>query len=223
MRAVVPVVVAFVLAGCGGNDEGDEAAATTAATAPSAAAGNGCRNVEQPKPRQGGTLKAPAALLNVDRTYRLTFHTSCGEFTVGLTPKTAPKTAASFVALARADFFDGTFFHRIVPGFVIQGGDPTGTGMGGPGYSTVDTPAAGTTYTRGVVAMAKTAAEPPGTAGSQFFIVTGADIGLPPDYAVIGKVVKGLDVVTRIGALGNPNTEFPTEPVVIDDVVVHAS
>jgi cyclophilin family peptidyl-prolyl cis-trans isomerase len=107
-----------------------------------------------------------------------------------------------------------------VPGFVTQGGDPTGTGAGGPGYTTVDTPARSTTYTRGVVAMAKTGAEAAGTAGSQFFVVTGDDIGLPPDYAVIGEVTQGLDTVALIGTLGDPNTELPTRPVVIDDVAI---
>ena len=82
--------------------------------------------------------------------------------------------------LARKGFFDGTIFHRIVPGFVIQGGDPTGKGTGGPGYKTVEPPPAGTLYTHGIVAMAKAANEPPGTAGSQFFIVTGKNVGLPP-------------------------------------------
>jgi peptidyl-prolyl cis-trans isomerase B (cyclophilin B) len=206
------------LAGCGG-DDGDEAATATAPPPPPAES-SGCRDVEQPEPRPAGTLKTPTAVLNVEKTHLLTFKTSCGEFTVRLDPKRSPKASASFLALAERDFFDGTYFHRIVPGFVIQGGDPTGTGTGGPGYTTVDTPAAGTTYTRGVVAMAKTAAEAPGTAGSQFFVVTGADIGLPPDYAVVGQVVEGEDVVARIGALGDPNTELPTQPVVVDDVAV---
>ena len=107
-----------------------------------------------------------------------------------------------------------------MPGFVIQGGDPTQSGSGGPGYSTRDAPAAGAAYTKGVMAMAKTATEAAGTAGSQFFIVTGADAGLPPEYAVVGKVTSGLDVVERIGKLGDPATEQPTQPVVIDSVTV---
>ena len=106
-----------------------------------------------------------------------------------------------------------------MPGFVIQGGDPTQTGTGGPGYKTVDTPAAGTRYTKGVVAMAKTGAEAPGTSGSQFFIVTPADSGLTPDYAIVGTVVDGLDVVERIGELGDANQQ-PTQNVVISKVTV---
>jgi cyclophilin family peptidyl-prolyl cis-trans isomerase len=123
------------------------------------------------------------------------------------------------VSLANAGFFDGTFFHRIVPGFVIQGGDPTGTGQGGPGYKTVDKPPKNAKYTLGVVAMAKTGTEKPGTAGSQFFVVTGNDAGLPADYAVLGKVVSGMDVVKRIGQLGD-SSEQPTFTVVIKKATV---
>jgi peptidyl-prolyl cis-trans isomerase B (cyclophilin B) len=106
---------------------------------------------------------------------------------------------------------------------VIQGGDPTGTGTGGPGYSTVDRPRPGTTYELGVVAMAKTATDPAGTAGSQFFVVTADDAGLPPDYAVVGRVVDGLDAVRRIEALGNAQTQRPSQPVVVDKVTVETS
>jgi cyclophilin family peptidyl-prolyl cis-trans isomerase len=111
------------------------------------------------------------------------------------------------VSLVRRHFFVGTIFHRIIPGFVIQGGDPTGTGTDGPGYETVDKPPASTKYTEGVVAMAKTQTEAAGTAGSQFFIVVGPDAAsLTPDYALLGKVTKGLDVAKRIGNFGDPNT-----------------
>jgi len=142
--------------------------------------------------------------------------TNCGSFRIRLDVRHSPRTTASFVYLARTHFFDRTIFHRIVPGFVIQGGDPTAMGSGGPGYSMVDTPKPTTRYTEGVVAMAKTGTEAPGTSGSQFFIVTGADIGLEPDYAVIGKVTEGLPVVQKIGKLGDPATEKPTEVVVIE-------
>ena len=190
---IVLSALALLAAGCGGNagDDGNgsgEAAATT----------------EERKP------------LDPAQTHSVTFETNKGSFTVELDVETSPKTTASFYELAQKGFFDGTIFHRIVPGFVIQGGDPTGTGTGGPGYQTVDPPPANAAYTKGVVAMAKAQDEAPGTAGSQFFVVTGADIGLPPDYAILGNVTHGLGVVERIGRLGDPSTEQPTERVVIE-------
>jgi peptidyl-prolyl cis-trans isomerase B (cyclophilin B) len=152
--------------------------------------------------------------------------TSCGDITIRLDQRTSPKTAASFAALARSGFFDGTVFHRIVPGFVIQGGDPTGTGTGGPGYSTRDVPPQDTAYTKGTVAMAKSAAEAPGTAGSQFYIVTAPDAGLPPDYALLGEVVRGQRQVDAIGELGDPASGelgTPLQPVVIERATLRVS
>jgi len=112
-------------------------------------------------------------------------------------------------------------FHRIIPNFVIQGGDPTGTGNEGPGYETVEPPPASTKYTEGVVAMAKTESEASGTAGSQFFIVIGSDAAtLPPDYALLGKVTEGLDVAKRIGNFGDPNTGAITRLVEIEKATV---
>ena len=146
--------------------------------------------------------------------------TSEGSFTIQLDAKGSPSTVGSFEQLARKGFFDGTVFHRIVPGFVIQGGDPTGSGSGGPGYTTTDAPPSDTHYMHGVVAMAKTASDPAGTAGSQFFVVTGTDAGLPPDYAVLGHVVTGLAVVDRIGRLGDPATEKPTKRVVVRHIAI---
>ena len=182
-----------------------------------------------PRRRGAGTRASPAArpqptdALDADKDWTLTFATSCGSFIVTLDLDAAPETSASLVALAEDGFYDDTIFHRIVPGFVIQGGDPTQSGGGGPGYSTVDAPPADAAYVKGVVAMAKTAAEPAGTSGSQFFVVTGADIGLPPDYAVVGEVTDGLDVVELIGTLGDPATEQPTQPVVVESVTAASS
>jgi peptidyl-prolyl cis-trans isomerase B (cyclophilin B) len=148
-----------------------------------------------------------------------TVRTSRGQFAIELDAGASPRAVESFAELARKGFFDGTVFHRIVPGFVIQGGDPTGTGTGGPGYTTVDTPADDTRYPLGTVAMAKTATDPPGTAGSQFFVVTADDAGLPPEYAVIGRVVDALDVVEQIGELGDAS-QRPTETVTIESLTV---
>ena len=189
--AIVVSALALLAAGCGGGDDaggGGEAAVTT----------------EEREP------------LDPAQTHSVTLRTNKGSFTVELDVETSPKTTASFYELARKGFFDGTIFHRIVPGFVIQGGDPTGTGTGGPGYKTVDPPPQETSYTKGVVAMAKAQDEAPGTAGSQFFVVTAANAGLPPEYAILGKVTDGLGVVERIGRLGDPSTEQPTEQVVIE-------
>jgi peptidyl-prolyl cis-trans isomerase B (cyclophilin B) len=155
------------------------------------------------------------ALLDATRPHTVGVITNLGSFAFRLDVKDSPCVASSFASLVRKGFFDGTIFHRIVPGFVIQGGDPTGTGTGGPGYTVRDAPPAGARYTKGVVAMAKTASEPRGSAGSQFFVVTAPDAGLPHDYALLGKVSKGLKVVERIGRLGNPATEKPTRRVVV--------
>jgi peptidyl-prolyl cis-trans isomerase B (cyclophilin B) len=183
----------------------------------------GCTDVSAPSPKQEPGRKAPTSLLDPGKTYDVLVETNCGEFTITLDQKTSPKTPASFVSLVEDGYFDDTVFHRIVPGFVIQGGDPTGTGTGGPGYTTVEPPPAGTAYLKYVVAMAKTSAEPPGAAGSQFFVVTGADAQLPPEYALLGKVTAGQAVVDRIGKLGDPATQKPTRPVVIQKMSVTTS
>jgi len=196
-------------------------AVPTGATAAPTAAAAGCAKVAPPKLGERHESK-PTGKLPAGTTYRVTFDTNCGSFTVTLDQKQSPNTVASFVSLVRKGFFDRTIFHRIVPGFVIQGGDPTGTGTSGPGYATVDTPPKGAAYTHGVVAMAKTASDPPGTAGSQFFVVTAANANLPADYAIIGKVTKGLAVVDLIGKLGNAS-ELPTRLVEIEKATVSGS
>ena len=219
------LALGLLLAGCGGGGGDEEASApetTVAATEVTVGEETGCRRVEAPPAQPEGTGSAPAQILDASKTYRLVVDTTCGSFTIELDLESAPQTTASLVALARAGFFDGTTFHRVVPGFVIQGGDPTGTGTGGPGYQTVDAPAPEQTYTRGVVAMAKTAAEAPGTSGSQFFVVTGDDIGLPPEYAVVGRVVEGMENVLLIDALGAGDGP-PSQPVVIEKVRVEES
>jgi cyclophilin family peptidyl-prolyl cis-trans isomerase len=178
--------------------------------------------VQAPPAKPDGGQKPPKQKLDAGKHYSLVVQTNCGSFTIALDQKLAPRTGASLVSLARKGFFDRTIFHRIVPGFVIQGGDPTGTGTGGPGYKTVDRPPANARYVKGVVAMAKTQAEGPGTSGSQFFVVTGADVGLPPEYAIVGRVTKGIAVVDRIGQLGDA-AEQPTQTVEIERVRVTVS
>ncbi len=131
-------------------------------------------------------------LLDPKKPHNVDVLTNLGEFAFRLDVQDSPCTTSSFAALVRKHFFDGTIFYRIVPGFVIQGGDP-----------------------EGVVAMAKSSTEPRGAAGSQFFIVTGPDAGLPPDYAILGVVTTGLNVVERIARLGNRVTERPTRRVAV--------
>jgi peptidyl-prolyl cis-trans isomerase B (cyclophilin B) len=207
---VLLATLLLALAGCGGGD--DE---SSDATSPEAMA---CEDADTPNARDPGALEAPTEPLPADTTYSLTFVTNCGNFTVELDTELAPNTSASLVALAEDGYFDDTIFHRVVPGFVIQGGDPTQTGAGGPGYSTVDVPPSDASYTQGVVAMAKTDVEPPGTAGSQFFVVSGPDAAtLPPDYAIVGEVTEGMDAVERIDAVGASQT------VVVESVAVTTS
>ena len=223
--AVLTLLVAVSPAACGGDDGEDASTAERteqqAAEQPAEETG-GCQEVEQPAPRDGGGQKKPKPL-GPEEAYDVELATSCGTFTIRLDQKASPQAAASFVSLARNGFFDDTIFHRIVPGFVIQGGDPTVTGGGGPGYSTRDPVPKGTTYGQGTVAMAKAGNEPAGTGGSQFFVVTGDGSGLTPDYALLGVVTEGMDVVMAIGEQGDPASGpagTPLQSVVIEKATV---
>src|SRR5262249_33925887 len=142
--------------------------------------------------------------------------TNCGAIDIRLATGRAPKTSASFASLVKRGFYDGLTFHRVVKGFVDQGGDPLGTGLGGPGYTVVEPPPSDTAYTNGVVAMATTEADPRGASGSQFFIVTADDAQLPPDYAVVGGVVRGMDAAQRIATVPVDAQDKPKSPVVIE-------
>jgi peptidyl-prolyl cis-trans isomerase B (cyclophilin B) len=176
----------------------------------------GCAEVSAPQAKHV-QLSRPQEMLGGPAT--ATVETSCGSFEIALDSARAPKTTSSFAYLARHGVYDDTAFHRIVPGFVIQGGDPTGSGSGGPGYFVDEAPPQDLSYTRGIVAMAKTSAEPPGRSGSQFFVVTEADAGLVPDYALLGRVTRGFNVVLRIEQLGTP-TGKPKAPVVIKRITI---
>jgi len=163
--------------------------------------------------------KGPDQVLEQGEAATAVVKTSEGTFEIALDTERAPKTTNSFASLAEEGFYDGLDFHRIAPGFVIQGGDPKGDGTGGPGYSVDEKPPPNLSYTRGVVAMAKSSAYPPGRSGSQFFVVTAPDAGLPPEYALLGKVRKGYDTVEKIDALGTPQ-ETPKRPVLIEEVTI---
>ena len=162
----------------------------------------------------------PPMCIDTKKTYTATVTTSKGEFTIELLDDEAPKTVNSFVVLSRYKFYEGVPFHRIIPGFVVQGGDPTTTGSGGPGYEFEDElPDAGA-YEVGSLAMANSGAD---TNGSQFFIVTGDQgVALPPNYSLFGKVTEGMDVVMEIEAVGS-ESGTPTEEVKIESIEIAES
>jgi cyclophilin family peptidyl-prolyl cis-trans isomerase len=224
---LLALLAAFTAVGCG---DDTEKAATTAEvpaedTPDSSTEEAGCEKVQAPEAKKVGTIKKPTLKLDAKKTYVAKVLTSCGEFEMTLDAKRAPKTGGSFVTLANDGFFDNTTFHRVARGFVVQGGDPAGDGTGGPGFSVVEAPPSDLQYTRGVVAMAKTGQEAAGTSGSQFFVVTGEDTGLPPDYALLGEVTKGLEIVDKIAAVETvpPDDGEPTSPIVIRQVTIDES
>ena len=195
--AVLAAVIVVVLVGRGGDDDGAETATPET------------KDVQLTKPD-------PGSVVSQGEKASVKMETTEGDFTIELDTENWPMTANSFAYLVEEGFYDGLGFHRIVPDFVIQGGDPTGSGSGGPGYSVVETPPRNTTYPIGTVAMAKTGAEAPGTSGSQFFVVTGSQgATLTPDYSIAGTVTEGMDIVDVIGNLGSAD-QTPTKEVVIE-------
>ena len=218
-RLAIVFLCAMALAACGGDDSpADESEAT-----PPPATAAACEAADAPEPKGEGDLANPKARLDRSKTYVATVSTNCGDFEITLDARQAPRTGGSFKSLADKGFYDGTTFHRIVAGFVIQGGDPKGDGTGGPGYSVVEAPPPDLSYGKGVVAMAKTGTEADGTSGSQFFVVTAEDAQLPPQYALLGEITSGQEVVDKIGVVEtDPATEGPIEPVVIASVKVTA-
>jgi peptidyl-prolyl cis-trans isomerase B (cyclophilin B) len=230
LALVLAVMLTLVgAAGCGADKEGKGLTAAKGRTATARTGGATataarpkappvtCKRVSAPRARGNERLPAPTTRLDAGATWLVKMTTSCGPLTITLDVKRAPKTASSFASLARLAFYDGLTFNRVVRGDLTQGGDPRGDGTGGPGYQTVEAPPGDLHYTRGVVAMAKQEIEDPGTAGSQFFIVTGPDAQLNPDYALVGRVTSGMDTADRIAVLPtDPNTDRPLQPVVID-------
>ena len=212
------LVCALLLAACGGDSE-EKASSPTETPAP--AAETGCEKVPAAKPKDVKVAK-PTEKLKKGKTYVARVLTNCGEFDITLDPR-SPRTGGSFKTLVDKRFYDGLSFHRIVAGFVIQGGDPEGDGNGGPGYQIVEPPPQDLTYSKGVVAMAKAETDPAGTSESQFFVVTGEDAGLPPDYALLGTVTKGQEVVDKIGVAEVGPDEQPVEPIVIRQIRITES
>ncbi len=205
---VIAGVVAAILISRGGG--GSDSSATAGAA--------GCKQVEAPQPKKV-SYRAPKQTVKKGEKLTAVVETSCGSFEIALDSGRAPKTVNSFAFLAEEGFYDGLSFHRVAPGFVIQGGDPLGDGTGGPGYSVDEKPPANLSYTKGAVAMAKSSAEPPGRSGSQFFVVLAPDAGLPPEYALVGRVSKGFGTVERIGELGTP-AEQPKQTVLIEKISI---
>jgi peptidyl-prolyl cis-trans isomerase B (cyclophilin B) len=202
------VAAVLIARGGGGGDS------TTVASSAS-----GCEKAQAPEPKNV-KLSAPKQTVKKGEELTAVVKTSCGTFEIALDTTRAPKTSNSFVYLAEEGLYDDTTFHRIVPEFVIQGGDPLGNGTGGPGYKVVEAPPANLQYTKGIVAMAKSEGEAPGTSGSQFYVVTGANAELPPEYALLGKVEEGLDVVEKIGKMSKPNTEEPKQTILIESIAI---
>ena len=180
-----------------------------------------CPAADGSSPKRQRFDAPPPMCIDPERTYTAEMVTTKGTMTIALDPLGAPKTVNNFVVLARYHFYDGVGFHRIIPGFMLQGGDPEGSGRGGPGYRFEDELPKPGRYEIGSVAMANAG---PDTNGSQFFIVSGpSGVGLPPQYPLFGKVVAGLDVVAAIDAVGSPGAGTPKERVTIDLVTITES
>jgi cyclophilin family peptidyl-prolyl cis-trans isomerase len=160
--------------------------------------------------------QAPDLTVDLGTKYAVTLHTNHGDVALDLFPAEAPLAVNSFLFLAKEGFYDGGIFHRVIPGFVIQGGDPTGTGRGGPGYSFRDELGTGRRYSRGILAMANAG---PNTNGSQFFICLG-DLKLPNQYTIFGQVASGMEAVDAIAALPTDAQDRPREDAVIRKVTV---
>lgn len=160
----------------------------------------------------------PDLTLDLDKSYTAQLDTNHGLITIALKPERSPVAVNNFVFLARDGYYDGVIFHRVVPGFVIQGGDPTGSGRGGPGYKFRDEIEGSGSYKRGTVAMANAG---PNTNGSQFFICLG-DVGLPHSYTIFGEVTQGMDAVDSIARLPT-KSERPLEDAVVKSVTINDS
>jgi cyclophilin family peptidyl-prolyl cis-trans isomerase len=209
---VLALAMPLALAGCGSGDAPSDDAATTGATAASQSEGREsggstggaveCPPAEGAAERTTSFDSAPPMCLTDGVDYSAVITTDAGPVTVDLLEEKAPETVNNFVFLARNKYYEGITFHRVIPGFMIQGGDPQGTGSGGPGYEFADELPESGEYEIGSMAMANAG---PDTNGSQFFIVTGdSGVSLPPDYSLFGTVTDGMDAVTAIEDDGSP-------------------
>lgn len=182
---LIVTVLALVAVACSGSSDDNSSSKTSTPTTQPGAPSNKTKT----------WTSAPAMKIDANKTYTATIKTDKGDIVVELNAKAAPITTNNFVFLAREGFYDGLVFHRVEPGFVIQGGDPNGDGRGGPGY-TIPDEKSGISHETGVIAMAKT--NQPNSAGSQYYITLGAATFLDANYTAFGKVTKGMDVVQKI-------------------------
>ncbi len=157
----------------------------------------------------------PAMAIDPSKKYTATIETSAGTMEAEFFPQDAPNTVNNWIFLAKEGYYDGIIFHRCIKGFMIQGGDPTGSGSGGPGYKFQDEKVT-RPYTRGTLAMANAG---PNTNGSQFFIMH-ADYGLPPNYTIFGKLTSGEDVVDKIATAPTGAADRPKDHVTIDKITI---
>lgn len=230
MRRITPLVLALALlvTACGDDDAADDGTDPIATETIGTAEYLAFRDqptycdAEAPLPARALSFDAPDDL-GLSGTITAVIATSCGDIRVALGADAAPVSVNSFVFLAEQGYFDGTVSHRVVPGFVIQAGDPTATGRGGPGYRLPDElPDPGFIYARGTLAMANAG---PNTGGSQFFLVL-ADVPLPPSFSVFGTVTEGLEVMDRIAAVptvaraAGQEPSSPTQTVYIESVTI---
>ena len=221
--ALSAACLALVLAACGGSDKPEASTASRHRhrhrSTPTAAS----RPRSRRRTRRARRTTAPTEGLDPAKTYVATVDTNCGKFEITLDAKRAPKTGGSFKYLADQGFYDGLLIHRIVPGFVFQGGDPKGDGTGGPGYTVTEAPPKDLEYSEGVVAMAKGGSDARRRVGLAVLRRHGPRRGskLPPDYALLGKITGGQPIVDKIGAIiTDPRTDFPDAPVVIKSIKV---
>jgi cyclophilin family peptidyl-prolyl cis-trans isomerase len=228
--ATVLLLTGF-LAACGKKNESGSTGATMAAPTQNAAGADvtsGCwkatdRVQSSKQPMQW--KHPPAMIVDPAKHYTATITTNKGSFTVEFYPQDAPQTVNNFVCLAKAGYYENTPFHRIISGFVIQGGDPTGTGTGNPGYQFADEPIK-RNYELGTLAMANSG---PNTNGSQFFVVVGPQgQALPKQYTIFGKVTAGMDVVDAIAQVPTKTTDtgqqdVPVDPIVLQSVTIAES
>jgi peptidyl-prolyl cis-trans isomerase B (cyclophilin B) len=204
----VALAGALLVAGCGGDGDDEDSGSASLPVE--------CQPVDSPPPKdvdlrrpKRDSRDALAALVE----------TSCGPFEIALDTASSPKTTTSFAFLVDHGFYEDTSISYIDES-VVQGGDPTGDRTGGPGYFVDEPPPFNTEYTRGTVAMAKTEVDPIGRSGSQFFVVYEPDAGLPPEFAVLGRVTQGMDTIDRIAELRDPGSETgaPEAPVVVERI-----